>query len=1513
VENRSNNFNRIYQNNNTDNNINDYNINYQQNNFNEMKKRKNLTKYNSHRNNSNITNDNILNNNHNYNIQNDNLKINPNNNPNTNPNPNLNFNNNYNNKLSNLINDDNSSSNLISISNSNSINKNSIYSKQKPNIDIMENLLNSNVNSNANSNTNNYNKKHKKITLNENNLNNNNNLSNNINNNNNNNNNQFDNKILNRKSKDNKINNNSYNEYYIKIANDLVELNFIEDRLFPRLKQMLLNENEDITILFKLFCHDVIEIESLVSGINKILSKINGQIIRPDSPEIFNKNQLIKLIESLNEGIFDDPSDLILLKNLANLNNEFILSAYELYLSDNDIENFIDSLKRFIKKQNNPNNFYGKNLNMNFTNNDIIYNNENDNNFYYNNNENNNYSNYNLSKNISELDKLKLKNYGNKKSSEFFEEKFNMNMNMKFNNANNNFNKYNNNLINNPNNNQIDNHEFNSNNNMFSSERTFENIQEKLKIREDNLNNNNQKLNQENIKINNINNNNNKYILNNINLEEKEKEKEKEKIINKNNKSKNNSDKEIKLINQTSLKNRKNSNISINKYNIENKKIINDNNTNNNNYDKKIIHKDLNLNSEESSTKNQILKKNSFNNISPQFSPKRDINEDNDNNNNNKINILTNINDNILNSLKKDKDNKNKNNTLNLNLESDETLNEKKSLSPERYPLKRDTLNQLENILKFLHTEQRIIFKYALKNKLPEVNIFTQLRTSIDSEDILLRTVKVFCKQFINEKITKNFEEKFLNFFRILMQKRDQSLLGIFKEFYKHNSLETLRSEILNYLTLKIYSTNSKNEDYVCNNNTFSSKKLLIDEEKEEKNKNKIFERKNRDRKKFGTHLTTKSRKKKIEKIEKFEIKKSICSIDSINYNLDNNENNNYNENDNFNDNDNDNYNDDSRILKKEDFMGNFTNVQKNSDFIKIEFNKINDDNNTINNGTQKKLIEENKKKYGSTKKIFSLDLDVQELNNKNYNNNNINIQNINDNNNNYFNFNKNESRNEKQKEFFDLISSFNFIGESDKENFENLLNEKNPEALEIFEMFLKKKNILAVKSNLKSFIKKYFLNNSKKYESFMKNNSIYSDNNDNNVNNSIKKYSLDKSNNISDNNSQYNNRVNKIKPGIILSKLEKKISSEKIIINDVDKDINIDIDIYNNNNVKNKKSTEEINKVRVSKTSEQKLRQNKNSKTNIKYNDTKKIENNLLIPEKSNSSSEEKEKEKEINDNTNIIDNQSYSSLKDLLKDLENSNKISSHQHKYILHRYNNKDYNLLKAWEVYTENKFLPDLIESLKKFSTNARRVSNVITNGRTPVAVTESKNDIIEFLKVKDNNREKDEIKKKQINIIKILVKEKMIDEKTAPIINEMIYNENHFLISAFEIFSVSKDHWEFCETLDMITDVHCNDYEISEAEESNINMINDNIIVKDEGDNDNNNNNDNKLESLLENFIKELKEEKKMDGKEFNFTDDEFDSFRKMFFENDEFFMSALEFYGSNLDKEEFIENLKMLK
>lgn len=62
---------------------------------------------------------------------------------------------------------------------------------------------------------------------------------------------------------------------------------------------------------------------------------------------------------------------------------------------------------------------------------------------------------------------------------------------------------------------------------------------------------------------------------------------------------------------------------------------------------------------------------------------------------------------------------------------------------------------------------------------------------------------------------------------------------------------------------------------------------------------------------------------------------------------------------------------------------------------------------------------------------------------------------------------------------------------------------------------------------------------------------------------------------------------------------------------------------------------------------------------------------------------------------------------------------------------------------------------------------------------------------------------DEVKEKQLSLIKMLKDENIIQESAFPIIQKMIQEENQIVVSAFEIMSVTKDHWEFTETINLV--------------------------------------------------------------------------------------------------------------
>jgi hypothetical protein len=278
-----------------------------------------------------------------------------------------------------------------------------------------------------------------------------------------------------------------------------------------------------------------------------------------------------------------------------------------------------------------------------------------------------------------------------------------------------------------------------------------------------------------------------------------------------------------------------------------------------------------------------------------------------------------------------------------------------------------------------------------------------------------------------------------------------------------------------------------------------------------------------------------------------------------------------------------------------------------------------------------------------------------------------------------------------------------------------------------------------------------------------------------------------------------------------------------------------------------------------------------------------------------------------------------SYNNLESLLDDLEKSGKISSLQHKYIHQRYKNNDDMVNSAWEVYLKTKDIVELIESLKVFTTNMNKKmstsnanSKSIPNPVTPADLKESKKEIIDFLKSKPNKKEKETVKIMQYNMIKILARDNSIEKSYLPLLKEMILEENPLLISAFEVFGVTKDHKDFSHTINIIAYLYnknSNSSENRENTKSNILEEQKNSNSKKEIHIVNSNpyppeSKDFKLLNLFENFIKNNS------GNVFNEYEKEI--LMKKCREKNQFLMSSIEFYEQSKDAEELIDTLRII-
>lgn len=115
-------------------------------------------------------------------------------------------------------------------------------------------------------------------------------------------------------------------------------------------KGMILRENFDVMKEFETFFSHNISLAELASRLQKLADKRSLYMERPSSPMPKN-NQLQFLVESLSRENLMSFEDVEYLKKLISEENEFVFSAYDVYESDKDQTELIDSLARAIERR----------------------------------------------------------------------------------------------------------------------------------------------------------------------------------------------------------------------------------------------------------------------------------------------------------------------------------------------------------------------------------------------------------------------------------------------------------------------------------------------------------------------------------------------------------------------------------------------------------------------------------------------------------------------------------------------------------------------------------------------------------------------------------------------------------------------------------------------------------------------------------------------------------------------------------------------------------------------------------------------------------------------------------------------------------------------------------------------------------------------------------------------------------------------------------------------------------
>lgn len=157
----------------------------------------------------------------------------------------------------------------------------------------------------------------------------------------------------------------------------------------------------------------------------------------------------------------------------------------------------------------------------------------------------------------------------------------------------------------------------------------------------------------------------------------------------------------------------------------------------------------------------------------------------------------------------------------------------------------------------------------------------------------------------------------------------------------------------------------------------------------------------------------------------------------------------------------------------------------------------------------------------------------------------------------------------------------------------------------------------------------------------------------------------------------------------------------------------------------------------------------------------------------------------------------------------------IKKNEYNFLMYRFNQKDEMLCSVWEVYCNGKDEEDFIDNIEIF---IKKYQNLITkfagennskqSSQTPSVKSQAKKSSGSLSTYKANlskiikSKGKYNTKPKQKELIDLLIRKNLIPSTSKEILYSKIDNEEQVIISAFEVFSVTLNHIDFAETVNL---------------------------------------------------------------------------------------------------------------
>jgi hypothetical protein len=133
------------------------------------------------------------------------------------------------------------------------------------------------------------------------------------------------------------------------VVHDLEVQNKLEKHVVIQIKTLILEENKDvIKVMNQYFAHSIEEKE-LSFALARISGRLGTYIERPMSP-LPKKDTIMNYLNFFAVNYIKEKEDMSLLLKLVEDENEFVMAAFDVFESDMDNENLVDTLKRIVKK-----------------------------------------------------------------------------------------------------------------------------------------------------------------------------------------------------------------------------------------------------------------------------------------------------------------------------------------------------------------------------------------------------------------------------------------------------------------------------------------------------------------------------------------------------------------------------------------------------------------------------------------------------------------------------------------------------------------------------------------------------------------------------------------------------------------------------------------------------------------------------------------------------------------------------------------------------------------------------------------------------------------------------------------------------------------------------------------------------------------------------------------------------------------------------------------------------------